>query len=436
MPSALWEWPTSPEIAHHILMLLPLEKASLPELLNVIRWDPAISLRILAAANASPRGQTSPALSLPQARLLLNDLTIQLLALQFTLDSLSPENAPDRLAYETFWLQSRIHAVTVSLLAEENSAQDEVDPFLAGLFLASNRLALLKSNPKRFRSIEDIVIQTARPWCDVERELQEMPVEHPLVQAGFPADFVDAVRAYQLLFPQRLNSRWGQRLAVAEAMADLLVLSERNPERSGEWLDRLTVQHTNFVAENEAADASIESLIDRVRCRLEQWLPSLEKHIDPLPLMNRANREVGRLGWQAGQTLEQSKRKISWLKRQALRDPLTGVYNRRFLWETLQKEAARCCRHANPIGLLFVDVDEFKSLNDAWGHLVGDRVLRQVAETLSGQLPPRTFWPALGARNSWCFRMTRPKRASCSWPSDCAGPWSGWKSRWRIAGFP
>ncbi len=69
-----------------------------------------------------------------------------------------------------------------------------------------------------------------------------------------------------------------------------------------------------------------------------------------------------------------------------IRDSLTGVYNRRFLLEALDKEVARCSRYGEPIGLLFVDVDGFKPLNDTWGHLVGDEVLRQVAEVLGETL--------------------------------------------------
>jgi diguanylate cyclase (GGDEF)-like protein len=89
---------------------------------------------------------------------------------------------------------------------------------------------------------------------------------------------------------------------------------------------------------------------------------------------------------QAEHSLQQVERKIFSLERQALRDSLTGVYNRRFLLEALQKEVARSCRDAKPIGLLFVDVDAFKPLNDTWGHLVGDIVLGRVAQTLGSVL--------------------------------------------------
>ncbi len=65
-----------------------------------------------------------------------------------------------------------------------------------------------------------------------------------------------------------------------------------------------------------------------------------------------------------------------------LTDPLTGLYNRRHLERRLQEEVARSRRHHQPLSCLFVDADNFKRINDAYGHTVGDQVLRQLAQRL------------------------------------------------------
>jgi len=70
------------------------------------------------------------------------------------------------------------------------------------------------------------------------------------------------------------------------------------------------------------------------------------------------------------------------LQQRALHDPLTGVYNRTFFDESLQREVNRCQREAAPIAVLFVDIDHFKSINDTHGHAAGDQVLRHVAQVL------------------------------------------------------
>lgn len=71
------------------------------------------------------------------------------------------------------------------------------------------------------------------------------------------------------------------------------------------------------------------------------------------------------------------------LKDQAIRDPLTGLYNRRFLEKVLQKEEERVKRYGGAVALLMVDLDDFKRINDSYSHLIGDRVLRKISDVLS-----------------------------------------------------
>jgi len=68
----------------------------------------------------------------------------------------------------------------------------------------------------------------------------------------------------------------------------------------------------------------------------------------------------------------------------ALQDPLTGLYNRRHFEERLASELAAAQRHDRPVSLLMADVDHFKAINDAHGHLAGDEALKMVAFVLRG----------------------------------------------------
>ncbi len=64
------------------------------------------------------------------------------------------------------------------------------------------------------------------------------------------------------------------------------------------------------------------------------------------------------------------------LQRVAALDPLTSIYNRRFGIERLKEEVGRSQRSGDPLGLLMLDLDHFKSVNDTYGHIVGDRVIQ------------------------------------------------------------
>jgi len=70
------------------------------------------------------------------------------------------------------------------------------------------------------------------------------------------------------------------------------------------------------------------------------------------------------------------------LREMAIRDSLTGLFNHRCLMDHLELELARSERYGREFVVLFIDIDEFKSINDGYGHAMGDAVLRQLAETM------------------------------------------------------
>ncbi|BAD79765.1 hypothetical protein syc1575_c [Synechococcus elongatus PCC 6301] len=74
------------------------------------------------------------------------------------------------------------------------------------------------------------------------------------------------------------------------------------------------------------------------------------------------------------------------LRQENLRDPLTGLFNRRYLQEFFEQELARAKRSGDSIGILMLDIDYFKRFNDEFGHDAGDMVLKQVARALLNQV--------------------------------------------------
>jgi diguanylate cyclase (GGDEF)-like protein len=72
------------------------------------------------------------------------------------------------------------------------------------------------------------------------------------------------------------------------------------------------------------------------------------------------------------------------LRNQSIRDPLTGLFNRRYLEETMARELARTARNGQPLAVIAIDVDHFKRFNDSHGHAAGDKVLVELASVLRG----------------------------------------------------
>lgn len=70
------------------------------------------------------------------------------------------------------------------------------------------------------------------------------------------------------------------------------------------------------------------------------------------------------------------------LREQSVRDHLTGLFNRRYMEETLDSELLRASRKELSLGIMMLDVDHFKRFNDAWGHAAGDKILRELGSLL------------------------------------------------------
>ncbi|KQQ88612.1 diguanylate cyclase [Massilia sp. Leaf139] len=87
---------------------------------------------------------------------------------------------------------------------------------------------------------------------------------------------------------------------------------------------------------------------------------------------------IGQLAEQLGLALSNVRLRVS-LRQQSIVDPLTQLYNRRYMDEVLKRELARSQRNGLPVSVLVLDLDHFKRINDTYGHEAGDAILRKVA---------------------------------------------------------
>ena len=74
------------------------------------------------------------------------------------------------------------------------------------------------------------------------------------------------------------------------------------------------------------------------------------------------------------------------LREQSIRDPLTGLYNRRYMEEVLQQQLSRVTRQLHPLGIIMIDIDHFKDFNDTHGHAAGDALLRELGRFLQSHI--------------------------------------------------
>ncbi|MCP4161974.1 MAG: diguanylate cyclase [Deltaproteobacteria bacterium] len=101
------------------------------------------------------------------------------------------------------------------------------------------------------------------------------------------------------------------------------------------------------------------------------------------------------------------------LRLQTIVDPLTGLYNRRFLDNRIKEESGRIDRHKFPVGVLMLDVDHFKKFNDTFGHECGDIVLRELGTLLKKNVRIEDILCRYGGEEFTVILIQSPYEATC-----------------------
>jgi two-component system, cell cycle response regulator len=167
---------------------------------------------------------------------------------------------------------------------------------------------------------------------------------------------------------------------VRDTQPDLVVLGRSLPDMDGlDLLPQLKGTHSQFtpvlIASHRSATA--ERVLGLQR-GADDYLPL---PCDPDELLARVRALL--------RVKEMHDRVVSMqreLERLVVSDPLTGLYNRRYLVERLGQEMNRVDRYGGTLALAMIDLDGFKPVNDRWGHVFGDRLLRAVAAEISRSL--------------------------------------------------
>ncbi len=142
-----------------------------------------------------------------------------------------------------------------------------------------------------------------------------------------------------------------------------------------------------FIAAQAAHDyAAARSDRDRARAAQEQAERDRRRLAALNDVLEERMRETQRLNEALQQKMAEAEALQAQLREQALRDPLTGLYNRRFLAETSVARFELARRLHTPIAIVLIDIDHFKQINDQHGHARGDEVLQAFGELLQERM--------------------------------------------------
>jgi len=182
-------------------------------------------------------------------------------------------------------------------------------------------------------------------------------------------------------------------VALIEALHEEFFARERQSEvvrQTGEKLSNELTRILQMLANAGRDTSSFADALEKIAARLPAD-GELRKIVDTIVLATRhmeaktrrLESEIERCSLEI-RTLRQG---LEASKREAMTDPLTGLYNRRAFEERLRQAAAHSMETDTELAVLLSDIDNFKQLNDAWGHQIGDAVIQLVASSLKEGLP-------------------------------------------------
>lgn len=386
MLEALLESPQLPSVPAVAVRLLELSRdpdSETSDVVDAIRSDPALAAKILRSANSSYFSFNSEITSLERAVPLIGRTVITSLALSFSLAAETMTDSSLTSHYQRYWLQSIVHASAAETLAKFAETGPSSELFMTGLLLDIGRLALLQVGGPDY-------LPVLEHWDKGESELHDLETgrfgfNH--VDAGvelmarwkLPQVMVDATRSHhedpEEIDPGSEGTDLARAMFVAACVGDYFCGT-----RQGDALIRLRAAALDFFGLDEATvEKFLEDTNGAIQRTAELLNTDTSNLLTPTDLMTQACQQLAEL------TIRQD-REHQELREQALVDSLTGLYNRRYFDEAVLTQVRQASRTAATIGLLFIDADRFKQLNDTCGHAFGDQVLQRIGALLKEQV--------------------------------------------------
>ncbi|MBX2879957.1 MAG: GGDEF domain-containing protein [Granulosicoccus sp.] len=387
--AACEDLPTPPGIAAQLIDLAQSDDTDFDKVEALVKLDPAITVKLLRLANSSfySRGRKIENLRQAIGQFGLNGTLI--IALTFSLVKV-PQKNKTGLNHNLYWLRALASAIICRRLSQLCAAGAQESFYLAGLLQDIGILVLDAVVPELYEDLADF---PSNHQTLSEAEEAAVGINHSDVGAWllehwkFPQLYVDATAASHSLQHDTVDSEiplLGTCVAISSYLADLWVMSTVTlPQEVGPIISN----------QLELDDEIIRQLVQDVQSEIsdvaELFDLTLMDDTQAALLLTQARDAFTLRSLSTEQALSQVNRRVKTLEQHTAVlehkldfDELTGVHSRTYAYKLLDNLFPQADQHQSPISLIFVDLDDFKKINDQHGHSVGDKTLRWAAQTL------------------------------------------------------
>jgi diguanylate cyclase (GGDEF)-like protein len=390
---SLVNFPSPPGVATHIIELARDPDIEMGKVAKALSMDSALSSKVLRIANSPLYAQRRKSENLRQALVVLGLNATLTLALSFSLVKSLRTGKANGLDHPLYWRRALVAATSARALADALRQPLAEEIFLAGLLQDVGMLALDQAVPDIYRGTETLQHDHVALAAHEKKRVQ---TDHAAVGGWLMKSWSLPQRLYRAIEhshrvdlhttsdPVQIFERC---VALSGPVADLFL---RDPQSRPFAETGLAVERSLGLDKMTFGQVlgTIGSMLPETEAIFETDLLSkqhpeliLEQARDALMLRNLvALREINTLRAVA----EISNTRTAELEEETRRDAMTGVYNRAYLDQVLAREFDHSSRHKWPLSVAFADLDNFKGINDKYGHQAGDRILQATARILRG----------------------------------------------------
>lgn len=380
--------PSLPAVALRIIEASKNPDISLHEVSSIISSDPAISAKLLKIANSPLYSQRRSLNNLREALTLLGFNASLTIALSFSLlQSLSSEN---KASHESYWKRSILSASIARMLGARLHVSNLEDLFLASLLQDIGILVIQCIKESPYSGEENEALKHLER---IRLENEMLSVDHSLIGAWL----LDSWRLPEYLIKSALFSHSLNLMEPNQSQADRYfhycvnlsgsiadVWLDENPgelllsvldvakkvlEVNNDEFNELIVEIDNSLPEISAMfEMSLVENHEREQVIHEARELLLERSISSIKQSEDDRRHI-----------ENITSRIENIEKSSRLDHLTKAYNREYIEALLVDEFREATKNGWSLSLAFIDVDDFKHINDAFGHLVGDEILKLIS---------------------------------------------------------
>ncbi len=376
--------PTLPGIAIQILEAVQNEEPDIDEISNIISTDPPLSAKVLRLVNSSFYNLPAKITSVPHSIKMLGINTVKNIALGFSLINNFQSQKSNGFDYTCFWKNSLVGAVSAKLLTEKLNPEFLDNAFFMGLLQNIGTLTFAHCMPAQYSLVLSEMEKTTSEHQDAEEYIlgynhQEIG-EYLMKSWGLPETLYMPVGYHHN--PEKLESTQ----AGIQVLTRILHLSSLFIELFDDKSRGLNL----WLINHHVGAYGFEERLDVDKIAEDKVFPvfeiGVENDAEYAQIFQAAKAELSKLSTEMVNTLLTQKNEIKMLKQQVVRDGMTHLINHQHFLELLSKEVSRAERYKHPLSLIMADIDLFKAINDDFGHLAGDRVIKAVAGCLQQEI--------------------------------------------------